>query len=370
MANRSTIQLNDLTIEQKIGQLFFIGIRGPEVDPETAALLCDIRPGGVCLFARNIKERLQTRELLDQIHESSAVDPFFSVDQEGGLVDRFRRIMSPAPAAVKFNKVEDVVEFARLTAETLRILGFNMDFAPVVDVITQAREVSGNGMYSRAFGHNSDDVVELAGTFLKEMTIAGIVGCLKHFPGLGAAIVDSHEELPQIDIDEQTFKEIDLAPYLRLLNGNGVMVMVAHAAFPNLRLQERDSDGRLLPSSLSGNFINGLLRNELKFDGVVITDDLEMGAIVMNYGIGEACKMALNAGNDMLAICAKEEAIREGFETVSNAVALGEIAESRIDDSLQRIASLKSKLSAPVDFDFKRLDEISEQMLKLSARLN
>lgn len=370
MANQSIFKLSDLTIGQKIGQLFFIGIRGSEIDSETSSLLDDIRPGGICLFARNIKEKSQTRELLDQIRAISTVIPFLSVDQEGGLVDRFRRIMTPAPAAAKFKKTEDVIEFARLTAETLRILGFNMNFAPVVDVIDEAREVAGNGMYSRAFGNNREDVVKLAGAFLSQLANGKIIGCLKHFPGLGAAVVDSHEELPQINVDDTTLNNIDLYPYRYLLQHNIEMLMIAHAAYPNASLQEQDSDGRLLPSSLSGNFINDLLRKEMNFDGVVITDDLEMGAIVKNYGIGEACKMALTAGNDMLAICAKEQAIREGFAAVSKAVANGEIAESRINDSLQRIASLKSTLSAPVDFDEDRLKEIAEQMFKLTARLN
>ena len=370
LANRTKSEIAELSVEEKIGQLFFVGIRGAEVDAETSTLLNDIQPGGICLFARNIKERSQTRELLDQIRGVSAITPFFSVDQEGGLVDRFRRIMSPAPAAAKFNSSKDVIEFGHLTAEALRILGFNMNFAPVVDVIDKTREVAGNGMYSRAFGRNGEEVVELAGKFLSEMAGGGIIGCLKHFPGLGAAVVDSHEELPQINVDDFTLNEIDLYPYQRLLKQNVEMVMVAHAAYPNLGLQERDRDGRLLPSSLSSNFIRGLLRDELKFEGVVITDDLEMGAIVKNYGIGEACKMALNAGNDMFAICAKEDAIREGFAAVSKAVTSGEITESRIDDSLQRIASLKSKLSAPVKFEIDRLNKISEQMLELSARLN
>lgn len=370
LANYAHTDFLDLTFEEKIGQLFFVGIRGAEIDSDTAALLGDVKPGGICLFSRNIKEVAQTRTLLDAIRKVSNVEPFLSIDQEGGLVDRFRRIMPSAPAASKFTNVEDVAEFAELTADTLRILGFNMNFAPVVDVIHTEREVVGNGLYSRAFGKNQADVVELAGTFLNEMQARSIIGCLKHFPGLGASAVDSHEELPQVNIDDPRLNEIDLFPYRELLNEGVEMVMIAHAAYPNLAWQETDSNGKLLPSSLNSNFITGLLREELRFTGIAITDDLEMGAIVKNYGIGEACKMAILAGNDMLAICASEDRIREGFETVLTAVSNGEIPESRIDDSLQRIASLKSKLSAPADFDIERLNEISERMLKLSARLN
>ncbi|PYS90037.1 MAG: hypothetical protein DMF62_05790 [Acidobacteria bacterium] len=363
-------QLHKLPFEQKIGQLFFVGISGPEVDARTAQLIADISPGGICLFARNIKDPRQTRELLDTLRGSLQKIPFLSVDQEGGRVDRFRRIMPASPAASKFTSVDDVIEFAEITANALQLLGFNMDFAPVVDVIDDVRESAGNGLFSRSFGRNSADVVSFAGAFLKTLQKNGVIGCLKHFPGLGASGVDSHEELPQITISEDEIRNTDLFPYGELIPNKAEMVMVAHAAYPKVRLQERDRDGRLLPSTLSRNFVSELLRDELGFTGVAITDDLEMGAIVRNYGIGEACKMAVKAGNDMVAICSSESAMCEGFEAVSNAVASGDIPESRIDDSVERISRLKSKIASPVDFDIESLNEISDRLLKLNARLN
>jgi len=333
-------------------------------------LIADISPGGVCLFARNIKDPIQTRDLLDNLRESLQVVPFLSVDQEGGRVDRFRRIMPASPAAAKFTSVDDVVEFAQITANALHLLGFNMDFAPVVDVIDEVRESAGNGLFSRSFGRNNVDVVSFAGAFLKTLRENGIIGCLKHFPGLGASGVDSHDELPRIMISEAEIRNTDLFPYAEFIPDRAEMVMVAHAAYPNVRLQETDRDGRLLPSTLSFNFVSKLLKSELGFQGVVITDDLEMGAIMRNYGIGEACKMAVKAGNDMLAICASENAIRDGFEAISNAVASGDIPESRIDDSIERISRLKSKIASPVDFNIERLSRISDRLLKLNARLN
>jgi len=278
--------------------------------------------------------------------------------------------MPASPAASKFTSVDDVIEFAEITANALQLLGFNMDFAPVVDVIDDVRESAGNGLFSRSFGRNSADVVSFAGAFLKTLQKNGVIGCLKHFPGLGASGVDSHEELPQITISEDEIRNTDLFPYGELIPNKAEMVMVAHAAYPKVRLQERDRDGRLLPSTLSRNFVSELLRDELGFTGVAITDDLEMGAIVRNYGIGEACKMAVKAGNDMVAICSSESAMCEGFEAVSNAVASGDIPESRIDDSVERISRLKSKIASPVDFDIESLNEISDRLLKLNARLN
>jgi len=363
--------MQSLTLEQKVGQLFFIGISGPEIDEGTRKLLDDVNPGGICLFARNIQSSQQTRNLLDSLRESLPLAPFLSVDQEGGLVDRLRRIITPMPAASKFKEAASVAEVGLIVAETLRILGFNMNFAPVVDVVTSDREVVGNGLFSRGFGRNETEVIDLAGAFFNSMWKGGVVGCLKHFPGIGAAAVDSHEELPEVNIDEGEFQNTDLAPYRSLFTtGSPEMVMVGHAAYPQLRLQEADQDGRLLPSSLSSNFVSNLLRDELKFTGIAITDDLEMGAIVRNYGMAEACKMAIGAGNDMLAICAKESAVREGFEGVLKEARSGEIDEARIDKSLERIQRLRSKLSTPLAFNSERLTELSNHISDLNARLS
>ncbi len=363
--------MQQFTAEQKVGQLFFIGIPGSELDKQTVELLREVNPGGVCLFARNIKSPAQTRELLEGVRSVLPFEPFLSIDQEGGLVDRLRRIMTPMPPANKFRNGSDVREFASIIGEGLRILGFNMNFAPVVDVVDESRESSNNGLFSRAFGRSGDDVVELGGAFLKELQAGGIAGCLKHFPGLGASQVDSHEELPFVNITGDELDATDLAPYKALIGShNAHTVMIAHAAYPQLDLQESDQNGRLLPSSLSRKIATNLLREELGFDGVAITDDLEMGAIVKNYGIGEACKMAVAAGNDMLAICAKPEAIREGFDAVSVAARDSIISDSRIDESLVRIEHLRSKLSPPLSFDSKRLNELSISIAKLNDRLN
>ncbi len=364
------LSIANLSLEEKIGQLFFIGIAGPTLDKETESLLREIRPGGVCLFARNIKELNQTRQLLDGLANSLSVYPFLSVDQEGGLVDRLRRVMTPAPAAARFRAKEDISEFAKITAESLRLLGFKIDLAPLVDVITEERQDAGNGMYSRGFGRDNEQVADLAGAFLTTLQQNGVIGCLKHFPGLGAAQADSHEELPQIPISDEELRTFDLYPYESLLGTNVEMVMTAHAAYPNSNLQQNDQNGRLLPSSLSSNFVSQLLRGGLGFDGIAITDDLEMGAIVQNYGIGEACKMAVDAGNDMLAICAKRDLIEEGHDAISNAVESGEIERDRVNRSVARILKLKRKLEDPPQFDMDRLSALTQQLADLNSRLN
>jgi beta-N-acetylhexosaminidase len=361
--------VTSLPLAQKIGQLFFIGIPGPVFDDSTKKLVEDISPGGVCLFARNIKEATQTRQLLDDLRNALPVEAFLSIDQEGGLVDRLRRVMTPMPAADKLKSVRDAAELAEIIGETLLILGFNMDFAPVVDVAGQNRVQTSNGLFSRAYGSSPDEVVELAGSVLDTLESSGIVGCLKHFPGLGASEVDSHDELPVVEIGRETFEKVDLYPYKKLLR-SGISIMVAHACYPNLDLQERDRNGKLLPSSLSSNVVSGLLRTDLTWNGLVITDDLEMGAIVKNYGIGEACQMAIEAGVDMLAICAGVDSIYEGFHAISSAVESGKITEERLDESLNRIAAVKSRLHKPLPLDLARIDTLSQRVAELNARLN
>lgn len=360
-------KLQSLPLEQKVGQLFFVGISGPEMDASARDLLGEVTAGGICLFARNIRDRRGCRDLLDGLRNFMPVMPLLSVDQEGGRVDRLRRIMAPMPAAARLRNEDDAREHARITAESLRILGFNMNFAPVVDVIDSSRTASDNGLFSRAFGRSSAEVVQMAGAFLEVSQSKGIIGCLKHFPGLGASEVDSHEELPAVEIDDGTIEAIDLCPYIEIPDVRAVMV--AHATYPQSRLQEAGESGKLLPASLSKNVITGLLRNELKFQGLVITDDLEMGAIVRNYGIGEACVMAIEAGSDMVAICAKPEAIRQGFAAVHAALDDGRITADRIDASLERIARVKAMLAPPPEFDNERLDELCHDIAALEERL-
>ncbi|HYJ90505.1 MAG TPA: glycoside hydrolase family 3 N-terminal domain-containing protein [Pyrinomonadaceae bacterium] len=365
-----TVSLHNLPIEQKIGQLFFIGIGGTVVDADAESLFNKINPGGICLFARNIREARQTRDLLDTIRQKNSVTPFLSLDQEGGLVDRLRKVITPMPAANLFRDADAAGRFGATVAKIVRILGFNMDFAPVVDVINQERETVTNGLFSRAFGTSAEEAAQLAGAFLENLQNGGCLGCVKHFPGLGASAADSHEELPQVSITEQELRDTDLVPYQRLIERDLIhCVMVAHASFPNIGLQESALNGKLLPSSLSGSFITGLLRSELGFDRLVITDDLEMGAIIKNFGIGEACVMAVEAGSDMLAICADAGRINEGYDAVSEAIRNGRITEDRIDQSLERIADAKSLLQEPLSFDTQRLAELSDSVARLNDEL-
>lgn len=364
------LNFDNLSIEQKIGQLFFIGLPGTEIDEQTRRLLEEISPGGVCLFTRNIRNAEQTRKLLDDLREILPVEPFLSLDQEGGLVDRLRRVLTPMPSAKAVSQNGNPAftkKLARITAEAVRTLGFNMNFAPVVDVIDEEREKFTNGLYSRNFGKTKEDVVEFSSLYLKTLQEGGCMGCIKHFPGYGASEVDSHEELPKVNLSREALLETDLFPYSRLFENEEVYsVMIGHAAYPPLDLQEKDSTGEFLPSSLSRNIITKLLREDFGFDNLVLTDDLEMGAILKNYGIGDASVMAFNAGNDSILICANPDAMTEAFRAVKKAVETSEISEARLNESLERIARIKNLLKPALPFDESRLQLLSEEIKQLN----
>jgi beta-N-acetylhexosaminidase len=355
-----------LSIEKKVGQMFMMGLPGEDLDESTYGLLVSLSPGGICLFARNTRNAVKTRMLLDSVRDALLFEPFLALDQEGGLVDRLRRILEPMPSARDVSLSGDptkIADLARITAEAIRILGFNMNFAPVVDVVTPDREKFTNGLHSRAFGHSAEDVVSMTRTYLKVLEDGGALGCLKHFPGIGAAEVDAHEELPSVGLGPDEFESVDLEPYREhFRDGDALAVMVGHAAYPNLDVQDTDGDGTLLPATLNPSVVTGLLRDKLGFKGIALTDDMEMGAIVRNYGIGEACVLAVEAGNDLVLICNSIDSVEVGYRAVVQAVMTGRISESRLDVSLERIYQARAMLSLPLAFDVTRLEALSKEV--------
>lgn len=372
-------QILSLPIEKKLGQLFFIGLPGAEVDAETRALLEEISPGGVCLFARNIRGAEQTRKLLDGIRKVLPVPPILSIDQEGGLVDRLRRICTPMPSARVIRQHGDIAaarHLGKTTGEILRILGFNMNFAPTMEVMSEDRDLLSNGLYSRSFGRSPGEVLGYSMVYLRGLQSQGIIGCLKHFPGIGAGEVDSHEELPLVDLTHDELISKDLAPYIELFlfrrdeDDRARAVMVSHGGFPKIDLERETIGGRLVPASLNKNIVTGLLRTELGFRHLVMTDDLEMGAILRHCPIEEAAKAAFEAGEDMILICSSAEAVRKSYYSMLEAFEKGELSVDRLNESLVRIAEVKSLLKKPLKFDPERLQELSGEITKLNEKLD
>lgn len=368
--------LLSLPLEKKIGQLLFIGLPGTEINPEVRQMLMDIQPGGVILFGRNIASPPQVRELLDGVRETVADSPLVSVDQEGGLVDRFRRIATPMPAARSIRQHGDLAgarTLGRITGEMLRILGFNMNFAPVMSIMNDARDLLQNGLYSRAFGRSPGEVLGYTTVYLRGLQGAGCLGCAKHFPGIGAGEIDSHEEMPVIKLTHDDLIAQDLAPYIELFQREDSIVhavMVGHGGFPNIDMQRGTAGGTLVPASINPEIVTKLLRDELGFQGLVLTDDLEMGAIGKYYEIEDAAVQAVQAGEDMLLICARQDLIRRGYDALLKATHEGKISLQRVDEALTRIAQVKSLIQPPLTFDANRFRALSNEIAILNSKLD
>jgi beta-N-acetylhexosaminidase len=372
-------EILSLPIEKKIGQLFFIGLPGAEIDSETRALLEEVQPGGVCLFARNIRKAEQTRKLLDDIRDLLPVEPILSLDQEGGLVDRLRRVSTPMPAARVIREHGDLAaarELGKITGEILRLLGFNMNFAPVMEIMSEDRDLLSNGLYSRSFGRSPGEVLGYSMVYLRGLQSQGILGCLKHFPGIGAGEVDSHDELPLVQLTQDELVAKDLAPYIELFfhrrneDDRIRAVMVSHGGFPKIDTENGTEQGRYIPASINKGIVTRLLREELGYRNLVLTDDLEMGAILRHCPIEEAAKSAFAAGEDMILICSSVDSVRKSYRAMLEAFKKGEFTTERLDESLRRIADIKFILKEPLQFDSNRLEELSGEISKLNAKLD
>jgi len=368
--------LLSLPLEQQIGQFFYIGLTGTEIDAEARALIEEIQPGGVIIFGRNVAGPQQLRDLLDGVRELLPTNPLLGVDQEGGLVDRLRKIFTPMPSARTIRQHGDLAgarALGRITGEALRLLGFNMNFAPVMSIMTDERDLLSNGLYSRSFGRSPGEVLGYTTVYLRGLQETGIIGCLKHFPGIGAGEVDSHEQMPMVTLSHDDLMAQDLAPYIELFQRKDDRVrcvMVSHGGFPNIDITKGVTGGLLAPASLSHNIVTNLLRQELGYQHLVVTDDLEMGAISKHCEIEVAAVRAFLAGNDMMLICAHPEIIRRGYGSLLEAARAGKINKDRLRSSLKRIAAMKALVKSPPDFDGEKFQTLSAETAALNEKLN
>jgi len=368
--------LNSLPLEQQIGQFFFIGLPGTELDAETIELISEVQPGGVIIFGRNVGTAEQLRSLLDGTRELLKVPPLLGIDQEGGLVDRLRRIFTPMPAARTIRQHGDLAAaraLGRITGEVLRMLGFNINFAPVMSIMTEDRDLLSNGLYSRSFGRSPGEVLGYTTVYMRGLQGAGCMGCLKHFPGIGAGEVDSHEEMPVVHLSHDDLIAQDLAPYIELFQRRDDRVrcvMVSHGGFPNIDIHRGTTGGLLEPASLNYHIVTKLLREELGYKHLVVTDDLEMGAISRHCSIEEAAVRAFLAGEDMLLICAHLEIIRRGYHALLKAARDGRLPQGRLGWSLKHIASAKATVEPPLPLNLDRMQALSNEIAQLNAKLN
>jgi beta-N-acetylhexosaminidase len=318
-----------------IGQLFVVGFDGTEMTPQVSSLLKKIQPAGVILFARNIQSGAQTWRLLRDCRKCVAHPLFTCVDLEGGRVDRFRDTLGPSPSAADVFATGDRKLFRKhgaVIGESCHALGFNVDFAPSLDL---AFEASRSVMGSRAVSADPADVVAYAREFLAGLRGANVLGCGKHFPGLGEGKLDTHHELPVIDKPLAKLWREDIAPY-RELRRQLPFVMISHAAYP------RVTNGNT-PASLSKPWITGILNKRIGYRNLIVSDDLEMGGVLSAAPIGQAATEFIRAGGDLCLICHRMDYIAQAYDQVIKRVDRDARFARRASEAVGRVLAFKNK---------------------------
>lgn len=320
-------------LRRSVGQLLLAGFAGPSLPPEIRSLAREFGLGGVVLFKRNVEEPAQVAELAYVARTLLPDTPsWVGVDQEGGRVARLRAPFTEWPAMAALGRAEPeegvalARRFARALAAELSAVGLTLDFAPVLDVHTNPRNpVIGD----RALAADPARVAALGRAIIEELQHAGIAACGKHFPGHGDTSVDSHHELPLVEHPPDRLRAVEFVPFREAIDADVAGIMTAHVHVPAL-----DED---VPATLSRRIVTGLLREDLHFDGLVFTDDLEMKAIADRYGPGEAAVAAVEAGCDGLLICGTDhDRQAAALEAIIRAVEQGLLAESRVEQAVAR----------------------------------
>ena len=323
----------DMSLEEKIGQMLLIGIDGTEIDEGALSMLRDYHVGGVILFDRNMNNKYQVTGLnanLQRLNkEYNKLPLYLCVDQEGGMVARMKQGLTVAPAAARIAEQgtpEDARRWAYQTAMELETIGFNVNFAPVLDIGIP---------YGRSYGHDAASVSKFTEAACRGYDQAGIIYSLKHFPGMGKSEVDPHTEQYRITASKEILLQEDTIPFKNIIqnfDNQDFMVMVGHLIYTGLDT---------LPASVSPQVINNFLRNELGFQGIVITDDMEMGALTSMYGFREMGVAAVQAGVDVLLVCHNYEHQQQVYQGVLEAVKTNKLTTAAIDAAAVRIVENK-----------------------------
>jgi beta-N-acetylhexosaminidase len=331
-----------MDLRTQAGQLLTFGFDGTELSAELSSQLKELKPGGIILFARNIETPRQTHALLKAAQKlagaQTGVPLFRCVDMEGGTVDRLKNVTAPAPS------VQEVVqagykpfyrEHGRLIGCEVRALGFNVDFAPVLDLRFDA---SLGVLGSRTVSRDGKATAAYAREFLRGLKDAGVAGCGKHFPGLGEGRLDSHQALPVVHKSWKALWEEDLLPY-RLLAKQLPFVMVAHCAYPEVT-------GDAVPASISKKWIGDVLRKKIGYAGLVVSDDLEMGGVLNVVSIEEAAVATVQAGADMYLVCHNLELVQRAYEAILKEAERSSRFRSKVETAAKRIMAAKRRWPA------------------------
>ncbi|MEM9280374.1 MAG: glycoside hydrolase family 3 N-terminal domain-containing protein [Verrucomicrobiota bacterium] len=337
-----------------LGQLLLTGVPGTELDPATAALFKKLQPGGFILFGRNIQSPEQLRKLIDDLRDLSEIEPFITIDQEGGRVSRLRLIGSEPPNAQELREKGDlglIKEHGKLTGQVLRMFGFNLDLCPVLDISFD--DEADNSLKGRCYGADADEVIRNATIFNLALRREGVLSCGKHFPGYASAEVDPHHELPVISKTLEEMEADELRPFRALLPDLD-SVMTCHSHYPCW-----DADRPRWPASLSKNIITQFLRNQLGFEGLVMTDDLDMGAVLNEVTFDETIRACIEAGNDLAMICHRVELVQQADKVIRK------LPDPVLHDALMRIEAAKKRMKGPFEWSMERFQEIDSKIWDL-----
>ena len=322
----------------KVGQLLMIGIHGKTLNDDAKFMLNEYRVSGIILFDRNMESKDQVKSLIADINKtgkSAGLTPLFiGIDQEGGAVARMEDQLIKVPPAEELGKepIEQAVSLAKQSGTELKDLGFNINFAPVADL---------GLIYGRSFSTNPDEAVRYASAVGKAYDEAGLWYSYKHFPGIGKTDVDLHADTSVVQVSKETLLNEDTKVFVDLIKQskpNTYAIMVSHAMYPQI-----DADH---PSSLSKAIITDWLRKDMGYNGVVVTDDMDMGALAKHYTFGDMAVQSILAGSDILLVCHEYEHMQEAYNGLMKAVKDGRISKERLDESVKRILLMKmSKIS-------------------------
>lgn len=331
-------KIKGMSLEEKIGQLIIVGFEGKNINEEVIKFIEDLKVGGFILFSRNIDDENQTLKLLNDIKEANSnndIPLFLSIDEEGGKVSRLPKSFIKLPESIKVANKNDKdisYEFGKILGERVKILGFNMNFAPVLDINSNPNNpVIG----SRAFGITANQVVDNGIQVMLGIRDTGVIPAVKHFPGHGDTDIDSHVNIPKIEKTIEQLKSSELIPFKVAIDKDVEMVMIAHILYPEI-----DKD---YPATMSREVIKGLLRDELGYDGIIVSDDMTMGAIVENYTLEDGVLSFIKAGGDIALICHGKDNPDKAIQKIIGAIRDGELKEEDINKKVYRVLKLKEK---------------------------
>ncbi len=327
--------LKNMTLDEKIGQMMIVFYMKDTVDNTLISALKDVQPGGFILFKDNITTYERTLDYIKKVKSYVKIPMFISIDEEGGKIQRLTNLygqkVTDIPYMYNVGLVDDTdltYEIGKVIAEELRVFGINLDFAPVIDVFSnEQNKVIG----MRSFGTTAELVTKHGYALAKGLEDNGVIAVYKHFPGHGNTEVDSHEDLPIVGKTKEELMELDLIPFIDAIKNNASMIMIGHLAVPEIT---KDN----VPASISKELITDFLKEELGYDGIVITDALNMKALTNYYSEEEICGKAVEAGVDILLMPSSS---RTCLKSVKDAISKGYIDEKRIDESVRKILKLK-----------------------------